>query len=152
MERINPFAEPAEAPVFAPKPRAPRSVETDNIDQIAREQNFPSRQAPRAATAPARKRRTYTTGRNQQINFKATAATIERFYRIADREASSALRDCSSSRSMQWSPPTLCHSSRNKNCFCFWPRACAPIRRNCLHRANLAANKSKHGLLMTRKA
>ena len=87
MERINPFAEPAEAPVFAPKPRAPRSVETDNIDQIAREQNFPSRQAPRAsAAAPARKRRTYTTGRNQQINFKATAATIERFYRIADEK------------------------------------------------------------------
>jgi hypothetical protein len=86
MERINPFAEPAEAPVFAPKPRASRSVETDNIDQIAREQNFPSRQAPRAATAPARKRRTYTTGRNQQINFKATAATVDRFYRIADHK------------------------------------------------------------------
>jgi hypothetical protein len=26
-----------------------------------------------------RPRRTYTTGRNQQINFKATPATIERF-------------------------------------------------------------------------
>lgn len=87
MERINPFAEPAEAPVFAPKPRAPKSVEKDNIDQIAREQNFPSRQATRTPTAPAaRKRRTYTTGRNQQINFKATAATVERFYRIADQK------------------------------------------------------------------
>jgi hypothetical protein len=86
MERINPFAEPAEAPVFAPKPRAPKSVEKDNVDQIAREQNFPSRQATRTPAVPARKRRTYTTGRNQQINFKATAATIERFYRIADQK------------------------------------------------------------------
>jgi hypothetical protein len=33
-----------------------------------------------------RPRRTYKTGRNQQINFKATAATIERFYRIADEK------------------------------------------------------------------
>ncbi len=33
-----------------------------------------------------RPRRTYTTGRNQQINFKATPATIERFYRIADEK------------------------------------------------------------------
>jgi hypothetical protein len=85
MERINPFAEPAEAPVFTPKPKATKPAEIDTVDQIAREQNFPSRQAPRAS-APARKRRTYTTGRNQQINFKATAATIERFYRIADEK------------------------------------------------------------------
>jgi hypothetical protein len=86
MERVNPFEEPAEAPVFAPKPKASKPVEIDTVDQIAREQNFPSRQAPRAPPAPARKRRTYTTGRNQQINFKATAATIERFYRIADEK------------------------------------------------------------------
>ena len=85
MDRINPFAEPAEAPIFAPK--LPKSMETANIDQIVREQNFPSRQAPRtSAAAPARKRRTYTTGRNQQLNFKATAATVERFYRFADQQ------------------------------------------------------------------
>ena len=31
-----------------------------------------------------RLQRRYTTGRNQQINVKATAETIARFYRIAD--------------------------------------------------------------------
>lgn len=86
MERINPFAEPTEAPVFAPKPRTQKPLESANIEQIVREQNFPSRQATRSVAAPTRKRRTYTTGRNQQINFKATAATIERFYRIADQK------------------------------------------------------------------
>ena len=86
MDRINPFAEPTEAPVFAPKPKLPKSNEAANLDQIAREHNFPSRQAPRTPAAPIRKRRTYTTGRNQQINFKATAATVERFYRIADQK------------------------------------------------------------------
>jgi len=87
MERVNPFEEPTEAPVFAPKSKAPKALERDNLDQIAREQNFPSRQAPRAAPAePARRRRTYTTGRNQQINFKATATTVDRFYRIADEK------------------------------------------------------------------
>lgn len=86
MERLNPFAEAAQAPVFTAKPKTPRPVEEANIDQIAREQNFPSRQAPRVHPAPARKRRTYTTGRNQQINFKATAMTVERFYRIADQK------------------------------------------------------------------
>ncbi|RYE67352.1 MAG: stability/partitioning determinant, partial [Oxalobacteraceae bacterium] len=30
-----------------------------------------------------RRRRRYTTGRNQQLNVKATAATVERFYRLA---------------------------------------------------------------------
>ena len=87
MDRINPFAEPATAPIFSPKPKHPKSMETANLDQIAREQNFPSRQAPRIpAAAPPRKRRTYTTGRNQQLNFKATAATVERFYRFADQK------------------------------------------------------------------
>ena len=87
MDRINPFAEPATAPIFSPKPKLPKSMETANLDQIAREQNFPSRQAPRTPAAPPpRKRRTYTTGRNQQLNFKATAATVERFYRFADQK------------------------------------------------------------------
>jgi hypothetical protein len=31
-----------------------------------------------------RKQRRYTTGRNQQLNFKATPQTVERLYRIAD--------------------------------------------------------------------
>jgi len=84
MERVNPFAEPAEAPVFMPKTTPHKVVEKETIDQIARDQNFPSRQPQRAKTPVVRKRRTYTTGRNQQLNFKATPATVERFYKLAD--------------------------------------------------------------------
>lgn len=89
MERINPFAEPSEAPAFTTKPKAPKPVETSaNVEQIARDQGFPSRQAqkPTPVAPMKRPRRPYTTGRNQQINFKATAETIERFYRIADEK------------------------------------------------------------------
>lgn len=88
MSRIDPFADIMELPAFEPKPKPPKPVvEKETIDKIAQDAGFPSRQPRKAETAPAvikRKRRTYTTGRNQQINFKATAETIERFYKMAD--------------------------------------------------------------------
>jgi hypothetical protein len=70
-ERINPFADLSD---FETKPAAKpvRPVESEQIEQIAREHGFPSRR--------------YRTGRNQQINIKATAETIERLYRLADSE------------------------------------------------------------------
>jgi len=91
-ERVNPFADlsdfetrPAQKPVS--------SVEAAQIDQLAEEHGFPSRQpAKTVSTAPAhvetapRPRRRYTTGRNQQINIKATPETIARLYRLADEE------------------------------------------------------------------
>lgn len=40
--------------------------------------------APAALATPARQQRRYTTGRNRQINIKATEATIERFHLMAD--------------------------------------------------------------------
>lgn len=82
--RINPFADLATAPVFTPKPRATKPVQTAQIDRLAAEHNFPSRQAARVVEPVVRKRRVYKTGRNQQINLKATPATIERFYAMAD--------------------------------------------------------------------
>ena len=39
-------------------------------------------ESPKAAP----KRRRYTTGRNQQLNVKATAETVARFYRLADQQ------------------------------------------------------------------
>lgn len=85
-ERINPFAsinDPA-PPVFAVKPKQSKPVETEVIGRLAEEHNFPSRQPPKAPKEPRRKRRVYRTGRNQQINIKATSETIERFYKMAD--------------------------------------------------------------------
>lgn len=80
-ERVNPFSDIAQAPQFDVKPPPPR-VPKEQIDKLSKENNFPSREAPKAKTT--RPRRKHVTGRNQQFNIKATAATIEKFYRLAD--------------------------------------------------------------------
>lgn len=85
-ERVNPFADSAAAPAFAVKPKAARPAVREQIDRLALEHNFPSRQPVQAAPDAPRKRRVYKTGRNQQLNFKATAATIDRFYSMADKQ------------------------------------------------------------------
>ena len=89
-ERVNPFGDLND---FAPatkakKPKAVKAV----IDQVAADNNFPCRQASKPAPAPApgalsagKQQRRHTTGRNQQINVKATGETIEQFYRLADQ-------------------------------------------------------------------
>lgn len=84
--RTNPFADlsdfeakPATSPATAVEPAA--------IERVAEDNGFPSRQAVRSSkpVAPVRKRgRRYVTGRNQQINIKASAASIQRLYKIAD--------------------------------------------------------------------
>lgn len=85
MTRANPFTDLTD---FAPKAQ-PKPVEPQQIERIASEMGFPSRQpiVTPAAPAAAPKRRRYTTGRNQQLNVKATAETVERFYRLADQQA-----------------------------------------------------------------
>jgi hypothetical protein len=82
-ERVNPFANLADLPVFEPKPRKEEPVAKETIERIAEENNFPSRQAVRPRE-PKRKRRVYRTGRNRPINIKATNETVERLYKMAD--------------------------------------------------------------------
>ena len=90
MDRANPFADLNE---FQAKPK-PKPIEKAKIEQLAQENGFPSRQpvksTPEKITKPEKKAnrrgRRYTTGRNQQINIKATSETIEKLYKIADRE------------------------------------------------------------------
>lgn len=87
-ERANPFADLGD---FKPAPAKPKAEPSD-IEKVAADNGFPSRQPVAQATpmpaanaaAPARKQRRYTTGRNKQINIKATDETIERLYRLAD--------------------------------------------------------------------
>lgn len=81
MNRANPFDDLSD---FTPSATA-KPVEAKTIARIAEEQGFPSRQ-PSATAAPAARppQRRYTTGRNQQINVKATPETIARFHRLAD--------------------------------------------------------------------
>jgi hypothetical protein len=83
--RVNPFADlNRPLPSFTPKPKPDKPVAEEAIARIAEENNFPSRQAPKPPKEPRRKRRIYTTGRNQQFNIKASATTIDRFYKMAD--------------------------------------------------------------------
>lgn len=85
MARANPLGNLDD---FTPKPsgaRANKPVEPEHIEQLARDNGFPSRQPVTAEVRPKRQsQRRYVTGRNQQINIKATAETIERLYRKAD--------------------------------------------------------------------
>src|SRR6202451_157230 len=84
-ERVNPFADlNTSPPLFTLKTRKEKPIAEEAISRIAEENNFPSRQAPRATREPRRKRRVYTTGRNRQFNIKATTETVDRFYRMAD--------------------------------------------------------------------
>jgi hypothetical protein len=82
MSRANPFEDMED---FVPEAR-PKPVEPAAIEQIARDSGFISRQAtaPTPAEPVRLARRHYTTGRNQQMNVKATPETIARFYRLAD--------------------------------------------------------------------
>lgn len=82
--RVNPFATLAEPPVFTTKAKTEKPLPTETMERIAEENNFPSRQAVKMPKEPRRKRRVYTTGRNRQFNIKATAETVERFYKMAD--------------------------------------------------------------------
>jgi RNA polymerase-interacting CarD/CdnL/TRCF family regulator len=81
-ERMNPFADVEALPTFTPKAKTVQSVATEQIDQIAAANGFPSRSAGRTPSRRAGRR--YKTGRNQQINIKATAQVIARLYQMAD--------------------------------------------------------------------
>jgi hypothetical protein len=81
--RANPFADVEQLPTFAPKPRATKPA-AEQIDAVADANGFPSRQPARASAARKRGGRRYRTGRNQQINIKATQEVIERLYKMAD--------------------------------------------------------------------
>ncbi len=95
MTRTNPFADLSDFE----KPQPAKPVPLAEIEQIAEDAGFPSRKPRTAKTAAApaikaappvevveapRAIRRYTTGRNRQINIKATSETIDRFYRLAD--------------------------------------------------------------------
>ena len=87
MTRANPFGDLGD---FTTK-STPKPVEPHQIERLAADNGFPSRQpvadkqAPAvAAPASTPARRRYVTGRNRQINLKASDETIARFYRLAD--------------------------------------------------------------------
>ena len=91
MSRANPFGDLDD---FTPQGNS-KPVPAAAIEEISQASGFPSRKAQsksigadiaEAAPSPARplRRRRRTTGRNQQINIKATEETIAELYRVAD--------------------------------------------------------------------
>jgi hypothetical protein len=80
-ERVNPLGDLAD---FQPKlsPASPRPS-ADKVDAVASAHGFPSRDAAKPIPQTTTRRR-FRTGRNQQINIKASADTIARMTRIAD--------------------------------------------------------------------
>jgi hypothetical protein len=82
--RVDPFAILKEPNAFGTKPKPERRVEEGTIETIARQENFPSRQAPKKNVAPKREQRRYRTGRNRHLGIRATTETLERFYKAAD--------------------------------------------------------------------
>ena len=81
--RVDPFSI-LKDPAFAIKPRPERRVEESAIAEVAQQNNFPSRQAPKGSAPPKRRQRRYRTGRNRHLGIKATEETMERFYKAAD--------------------------------------------------------------------
>ena len=89
-ERNNAFGNLAgEFPPKAPEAKQEPRIDRKIVDEIAEANDFrsqvsPKPQAKAPTTAPRRRRN--VTGRNQQINIKATAETIEELYAMADRK------------------------------------------------------------------
>jgi hypothetical protein len=82
--RVNAFAGLKDPPVFEVKPKTEKPVAKEEVDRLADDNNFPSRQARKTSAAPARKPRLYRTGRNRHFGVKAKNETVERFYKMAD--------------------------------------------------------------------
>ena len=88
MSRANPFGDLDD---FAPQGET-RPIAPEAIDQLAQASGFPSRKALGTPSQPGaeegapttRRPRRHLTGRNRQINIKATKETIDRLYHIAD--------------------------------------------------------------------
>jgi hypothetical protein len=84
--RVDAFAILKDPTSFPTKPKQEKPVEEAAIEDISRQNNFPSRQPPKPSRVERRKPRRYRTGRNQHLAVRATAETVERFYKAADEK------------------------------------------------------------------
>ena len=83
-QRVDVFAMLKEPAAFPTKPKPEKRADEAAIAEVARQENFPSRQAPKPNAAPKRKQRRFRTGRDRHLGIKTTAETQERFYKAAD--------------------------------------------------------------------
>ena len=82
--RADPFAIDSEPDIASFKTKRPQKpvAARETIRQVSEQNNFPSREAGKKASRQQRRRRT---GRNVQINIKATQETVDLLIAIADR-------------------------------------------------------------------
>ena len=91
MERASVFDQGPDIDISGFKPRTATkpAAQPEQVKAISEPASFVSREpirTPRQTAAPVvREPRRHRTGRNIQLNIKARAETIERFYAIADR-------------------------------------------------------------------
>ncbi len=83
-QRVDAFAMLKEPAAFTTKPKPEKRADEAAIAEVARQENFPSRQAPKPNAQPKRNPRRYRTGRNGHLGIRATVETLERFYKAAD--------------------------------------------------------------------
>jgi len=92
MERASVFDQGPDIDVsgFRPRTAAKPAAQPEQVKAISETASFVSREpirAPRQTAEPvAREPRRHRTGRNIQLNIKARADAIERFYAISDRK------------------------------------------------------------------
>jgi hypothetical protein len=70
---------------FTARVAAPPSPTQEQVKAVSEAANFPSREVAKPTGKAKRAPRRYRTGRNVQFNAKASQETIDRFYRICDR-------------------------------------------------------------------
>ncbi len=79
-DRVNPLEDLSDFGATPTHRRPPAEA----LENVARENGFPTREPVQVAIPATAGRRRRTTGRNRQINIKATAETIDRLYRLSD--------------------------------------------------------------------
>lgn len=78
-------APPAAASDFTVKPRGASAGDAAAVRRVAEEAGFVARDPASPTPAPRPRRGRHMTGRTEQLNFRATAAYVERFDALADR-------------------------------------------------------------------
>jgi hypothetical protein len=90
-ERASVFGDDADLDIsaFKPKPATKPAVRREQVREVSEAASFRSREPKPVAmiASPRREPRRHRTGRNVQLNIKATAEAVEAFYAITDRES-----------------------------------------------------------------
>lgn len=84
MSRVDPLANLSQFEPKASVERKPGQAD-DEIEKIATEHGFLSRQPAQATIPETRSQRRFKTGRNIQINIKGDQSTKDELYRLADK-------------------------------------------------------------------